>query len=254
MDFPLSVFFDEIFSQMALSNPRENPFSLRKVLFLGERIEEIGSYVAGWMAGRGVDTLVLDGANRFDPYIVSTFARRALIPPEKLLKKIQIARAFTCYQMATLMGEKLLSFVRRIRESSLQKPHVILLGPITTFLDEDVHERDARLLFERSLWKVKELSMEGIPFFLFQSESHRPDPVPFRGWGWKGQDGRFLNPRGIYLARRLFQLADSVWRVDLGEQVPKVILEKGYVSIIPVKTGIHALYGGSINGTHSCSF
>ncbi len=83
---------------------RETPLGLpRKVLFGGERIGGISSYLAGWMAGGGIDVIVLDGANGFDPYRVSSFARKALIPPERLLKKIRIARAFTCYQMATLV-------------------------------------------------------------------------------------------------------------------------------------------------------
>src|SRR4030066_2318411 len=116
MDFPLSVSFDEIFSQLALSNPEENPVSPRKVLFWGERAGEISSYVAGWLAGKGIGVIVLDGANRVDPYIVSSFARKVLIPPERLLKGIRIARAFTCYQMATLM-ERLVSLVGAIHES-----------------------------------------------------------------------------------------------------------------------------------------
>ena len=63
------------------------------------------------MASKGMDVIVLDGANRFDPYMVSSVARRAMIPPEKLLKSIRIARAFTCYQMATLIEEKLVSLL-----------------------------------------------------------------------------------------------------------------------------------------------
>ncbi|MBM4307257.1 MAG: hypothetical protein FJ123_11045, partial [Deltaproteobacteria bacterium] len=70
-----------------------------KVLFRGEGTGGIASYVAGWMAGQGMDVIVLDGANRFNPYIVSSFARNALIPPEEILKRIWVARAFTCYQM-----------------------------------------------------------------------------------------------------------------------------------------------------------
>ena len=50
---------------------------------------------------------------RFDPYRVSSFARKAVIPPERLLKRIRIARAFTCYQMATLIAEKLVSLLHQ---------------------------------------------------------------------------------------------------------------------------------------------
>ena len=183
--------------------------SLRKVLFGGERVEEISSYVAGWMVGHGIETIVLDGANRFNPYIVSSFARKILIPPEDLLHRIRIARAFTCYQMATLMGEKLVSLLmEENRMVRAQKPLVILLGPLNTFLDEDVPEREVSPLLERSLRKVETLAAEGIPFFLFQSF---PSP----------------HSRRAYLMRKLFQFADLVWRVSLEDQGPKVTLEKG---------------------------
>src|SRR4030067_960503 len=102
---------DEIFSQLVLSGPPIQSASTRKALFWGEGVGEISSYVAGWMVGKGIDVIVLDGANRFNPYVASSLARKALISPERLLKKIRIARAFTCYQMANLIGEKLVSLL-----------------------------------------------------------------------------------------------------------------------------------------------
>ncbi len=164
--------------------------------------------MAGWLAGKGIEVIVLDGANRFNSYTVSSFARRALIPPEKLLKSIRIARAFTCYQMATLMGEQLTLLLRRKGTTELpQKPWVILLGPLTTFLDEDVPEREVRPLFERSLRKIEEMASRGIPFLLFQSSE-------------------FSDLKRAYLMRRLFQFSNLVWKISLEDQELKVILEK----------------------------
>ncbi len=182
----------------------------QKVLFWGEGVGEVASYVAGWMAGRGIGVIVLDGANRFDPYTASAFARRVLVPPEKLLKKIQIARAFTCYQMATLMGERLLELVERESSSSsvYRKPWVILLGPVAPFLDEDVPEREVRPLFERALSKVEKMAMAGVSFFLFQ-------PPLSSGC------------RRSYLMRRLVKFSNWIWRISLEDQRPKMILEKG---------------------------
>ena len=200
--FPLGISLDE-----ALSHVQSG--SLRKVLFGGEGSGEISSYVAGWMASHRIDVIVLDGANRFDPYAVSSFAREASISPESLLKRIRIARAFTCYQMATLMGEKLTGLLRQ--ESAIaqtQKPWVILLGPITTFLDEDVPEREVRPLFERSLRKVEILAEEGVPFFLFQAL------IP-------------SHSKRAYLMKRLFQFAHLVLKIHLDDEGPKVTLEKG---------------------------
>jgi hypothetical protein len=168
MEFPLRISLDEIFSQLALTGPNDQSDLPRKILFWGEGAGEISSYVAGWMAGQGIDVIVLDGANRFDPYMVSSFAKKVSVLPEDLLKKIRIARAFTCYQMATLVEERLVSLLRQEGSiAQLHKPWVILLGPITTFLDEDVPEREVRPLFERVLRKVERMAMEGISFFLF---------------------------------------------------------------------------------------
>ena len=217
--------FDEILLQLTQAGLPAQPASPRKVLFWGEGAGEISSYVAGWMAGKGIEVIVLDGANRFNAYTVSSFARRTLIPPEKLLKSIRIARAFTCYQMATLMGEQLISLLKREEATELlQRPWVILLGPLTTFLDEDVPEREVRPLFERSLRKIEEMVSRGVPFLLFQSN---PPSPPLR----KGGEGGFTSSKRAYLMRRLLQFSNEVWRIDLDEEGPKMILEKGVTKL-----------------------
>lgn len=201
MDQALIALFDEVLSQVQTDLPR-------KILFQGEEPGGIASYAAGWMAGKGMDVIVLDGANRFNPYIVSSFARKALIPLEEILKRIRIARAFTCYQMATLMGERLPTFLQKERsDGQARKPPVIFLGPLTTFLDEDVPEREALPLFERTLRKIEKVTAEGVPFFLFQS----PVSSSFKR---------------MSLMRRLFQFSDLIWRITLERESPKMILEK----------------------------
>lgn len=208
MDYPIKQSFDEILLQLTRASLSAQPISPRKVLFWGERTGEISSYVAGWLAGRGIDVIVLDGANRFDPYMASSFARKALISPERLLKGIRIARAFTCYQMAILIGERLNSLLKQ--EEGIAQPEnrwIILLGPVTPFMDEDVSEREVRPLFERSLKRIEEMALRGVPFLLFQSNG-------------------FSDSKRVYLTRRLFQFSNAVWRIDLAEQGANVVPEK----------------------------
>jgi hypothetical protein len=209
MHYPIKHSFDEILLQLTQVGLPAQPISLRKVLFWGERAGEISSYVAGWLAAKGIEVIVLDGANRFDPYMVSSFARKALIPPERLLKRIRIARAFTCYQMAIMVGEKLHSLLSQegaTRQS--ENRWVILLGPVTPFMDEDVSEREVRPLFERSLKKIEEMVLGGIPFLLFQPSGSS-------------------DSKRAYLTRRLFQFSNLIWRISLEDQEPRVVLEKG---------------------------
>ncbi len=193
------------------------PPPLRKILFWGEGTGEIASYAAGWMVGRGMEVIVLDGANRFNPYIVSSFARKASISPEEILKRIRIARAFTCYQMATLVGERLPAFLEKGRgEAQAGRPRVILLGLLTTFLDEDVPERESSLLFERALGKVGEMAEEGVSFFLFQPS------VPF-------------GSKRASLMKRLSQFSDRSWKMTWEDQGPRLILEREIRPPLPVR-------------------
>jgi hypothetical protein len=222
MDLPVESSLDQILSQLTLTGP---PVLPRKMLFWGERAGEISSYVAGWLAGKEIEVIVLDGANRFDPYMISSFARKALIPPERLLKRIRIARAFTCYQMAIMVGERLYDLLRR--EGVPAQPEnrwIILLGPVTPFMDEDVSEREVRPLFERSLKKIEEMAMKGVPFLLFQPSvfSNPPFP-PFT----KGGLGGLKDLKRAYLMKRLFQVSNLVWRISLEDQEPQMVLEKG---------------------------
>jgi hypothetical protein len=132
--------------------------------------------------------------------------------------------------MATLMGEQLTSLLRREGATELlQRPWVILLGPLTTFLDEDVPEREVRPLFERSLKKIEEMALGGVPFLSFQSSgfsenspsSHFP----------KGRMGGLRDSKRVYLTRRLFQFSNEAWRIDLDEEGPKMTLAKGVATL-----------------------
>jgi hypothetical protein len=109
------------------------------------------------------------------------------------------------------------------------KPWVILLGPLTTFLDEDVPEREVRPLFERSLKKIEEMALRGVPFLSFQSPAfsgNSPFP-PFT----KGRMGGLKSSKRVYLTRKLFQFSNEAWKIDLDEEGPKMILAKGVAKL-----------------------
>ena len=116
---------------------------------------------------------------------------------------------------------------------------MILLGPLTTFFDEDVPEREVRPLFERSLRKVEEMAMGGTPFFLFQPSVSPENDPPFT----KGKLGRLIEPRRAYLTRSLFQFSELVWRISLDDEGSKMILEKG---LTLTKSLSHSVIGHSI--------
>ena len=180
--------------------PRQD--RVRKALILGERPESLTVYLSAFAALSGFKILVADGANAFDPYIVSKFARKHGFPPEVLLKKISVARAFTCHQLATLIRERLAPMV-----SPENRSLVIVLGPCSMFFDEDVPGEEAGLLFRKTLSKIQELSQQGIFFLMSQS---------FSGF----------NKRRSFLLRELAQSADAVLKLKSSAEDLELVLDK----------------------------
>lgn len=175
---------------------------MRKALIVGERPEALTVYLTAFAAFSGFRVLVADGANAFDPYVVSKFARREGFPPDELLKKISVARAFTCHQLATLIRERLQPELSP-GASSL----VVLLGPCTMFFDEDVPGEEAALLFRKTLAKVQEMSQEGVSFLMSQS---------FSGF----------NKRRSFLLRELIRFSDVVLKLKSSADTLQVVLDK----------------------------
>ena len=155
----------DFFPHLELPNFPTEKF-VRKALIMGERPEGLTVYLSALAATLGFKVWVADGANAFDPYVVSKFARREGLTPEDLLKRISVARAFTCHQLATLVRE-------RLEPLLLPKPPalVVLLGPCTMFFDEDVPGEEAALLFRKTLARVEEMSRKGVFFLMSQSFS-----------------------------------------------------------------------------------
>jgi len=175
---------------------------VRRVLVAGSRPEGLTIYLAAFAAARGFEVLVADGANAFDPYVVSRFARKEGLPAEELLKKIRVARAFTCHQLATLVRERL-----EARVSGEKASLAVLLGPATLFADEDVPGEEAALLFRKMLAGVRRMSQRGIFFLLSQSFSQ-------------------TNKNRSFLLRELAGMAHAVLKLKPEAETLRVVLDK----------------------------
>jgi hypothetical protein len=118
---------------------------------------------------RGLPVAIIDGAMAFDVTTIVAYVQARRVPPERFLRQIHIARAFTCHQVATLLCERL--------DPLLAAQHVglvILLGPCTTFFDENVPFKDAFLLFRRALEKLESLCEHGPLLLIAQAlDRHR---------------------------------------------------------------------------------
>jgi len=175
---------------------------VQRALIVGERAESLTLYLSAFATSLGFKVLVADGANAFDPYIISKFARKEGFPPGVLLKRISVARAFTCHQLATLIRERLDPLV-----PPGASPLVVLLGPGTMFFDEDVPGEEAVLLFRKMLAKIRAMSQKNVFFLMSQS---------FSGF----------NPRRSFLLRELGRFADAVLKLKSSPDVLQVALDK----------------------------
>ena len=116
--------------------------------------------------------LVLDGGNRFDPYLLSDLARTSGMGPDLLLSRILVSRAFTCHQLHRLAVALLPRAVREHRP--------ILIAGIALdapFHDGQVPHREARRLWREVLDALSAAS-RSVPVLLSAG------PPPERGRPW----------------------------------------------------------------------
>lgn len=93
---------------------------------------------------------VLDGGNHFNVYTVARAIGRRTVQVEETLEQIQVARAFTCYQMLALLAE-----------SAAGPVPTLVLDLLCTFYDESVPLFERRRLLEAALEHVRRLSQGG---------------------------------------------------------------------------------------------
>ena len=93
---------------------------------------------------------VLDGGNQFNVYPVAHEVRRYTADLYAALERIQVARAFTCYQMAALL-----------EQSGPQAQPTLVLDLLSTFYDEDVRIEEASQLLKGCLVELRRLAQAG---------------------------------------------------------------------------------------------
>lgn len=92
----------------------------------------------------GLDSPViwLDGGNTFDIYSITEFSKDLCLNPERVLKGIYLSRAFTCYQMSSLVLEKLWDAVEKFKSK-----FVVISDLPHLYLESDIPRREAAKAF-----------------------------------------------------------------------------------------------------------
>jgi len=136
------------------------PFSEGRLIMLSGEASSIVAELASFRAqlpieSGGLDSAVLfiDGGNRSDPYIFSSFAKQKGVKPAVAMRRVASCRVFTFYQLAALISEHL---VRTVEDYGTRL--VVISDVLGTFNEPELDEREARRVLgavEEGIEKVK---------------------------------------------------------------------------------------------------
>ncbi len=97
----------------------------------------------------------IDGGNTVDPYAISSLCKRLRLDKREILSRVNVSRAFTAYQLVTLIDEKLEEQVDR------SMPSTIIVSSITDmFLDKDMKWMESHQLLRRCIEDVSRITKD----------------------------------------------------------------------------------------------
>jgi len=101
------------------------------------------------------NVVFVDGGNSIDLYTIASLSKRAGLKPEDVLSKIKVARAFTAYQLDSIISDRLEEVICKC------EPSLLVISCITDLLmDRNVREIEARTILKRSLSIVEDITCE----------------------------------------------------------------------------------------------
>ncbi len=140
------------------------PFSHERLIVLSGPHSSVVAELAAFRAQLpfemgGLDSAVLfiDGGNRSDPYLFSSFAKQWGFKPKVAMRRVTICRVFTMYQLADLVSKHLVPAV-----ADYATKLVVFSDLLGTFNEPELDEREARRLLgavEQGIRLVKKHAM-----------------------------------------------------------------------------------------------
>jgi len=194
-------------------------------------IPRLSHYFLPRLLLEGKKVLFLDGANSADPRLLERFARERHVPFEQFNRSIQIARAFTCFQLTELIA-RVPKFL-----ADFPAEAVIVTAFPDLYFDEDVRDWNARLAFEQGLrnlqrWaglevRVSDFGARGSGFFP-NSQSRTPSPAGIAIAVFSAIEDFVPPPARRQFFPKLCTAASEIWRFSLdADNRLKLIGERG---------------------------
>ena len=101
------------------------------------------------------DTIYIDGGMCANPYRIARYARMMEVDQRETLEHVQISRAFTVYQLSTLLQDNLEPLIEKHR------PRTLIIGMFPRlFFDPDISTRESQVLLKNILKKIRELTQK----------------------------------------------------------------------------------------------
>jgi len=153
----------------------------------------------------GLDSSVVfvDGGNTFDLYEVSYVAQRYGLDPKAVLERVFISRAFTAYQLTSLIIDRLKLAVERFGAKL-----VVVSDVVGLYLDRDVPRREAMDVFNKLTVFLSKFAMDNKVIVVATHFAHR------------------TLSRSMFLESALLGRANVVVRVRDKHRVLRFVLEK----------------------------
>ena len=99
------------------------------------------------------NVVYIDGGLCTNPYKISRHARKMKINQREVIEHVFISRAFTVYQLTTIIQERLEDIISRY------KPLVLIIDHFPRlYFDSDVPSKEAKVLLRNNIYKIKELT------------------------------------------------------------------------------------------------
>jgi len=99
------------------------------------------------------ETIYIDGGMCANPYQIARYARMLEVDQQDILENVVISRAFTVYQLSTLIHEMLEPMIQK------RSPRALIIGMLPAlYLDPEVPVREAQTIFSLDLQKLQDLT------------------------------------------------------------------------------------------------
>lgn len=116
----------------------------------------------------------VDGGNEVNPYAMSSLCRRLGLDRKDVLSRVNVSRAFTAYQLVTLIEDKL---DEQVRKSS---PSTVIVSSISLmFMDRDMRWMESHQLLRRCLERISSIAKQHETITIVTNGSYlhaRPSP------------------------------------------------------------------------------